>query len=388
MTASLQEKNGKYYVVLAWQQQGVNKQKWISTKLPVQGNKKRAEDLRVKYLVEWSEKVCESYEDMPFGEYLEKWLDDRDRPLAPTTYNEYKRMITRDIAPYFNERKIRLQALKAYHIKDFYKYKQKINDVSANTIAHYHACIHAALKHAVKYELLKENPAGKVELPRIKKFKGDFYTKEEVEKLLHSVRNTKIELPIYLVCWFGFRRGEVCGLRWGDVDFIGKTLSVNGTMVDRPGPDGKRQVYYKTTAKTESSLRTYPLTDQMVAYLKKRKLDQLQNRLRYGAEYNRDWLEYVCVDDHGRLVTPEYLSYTFPKFLEKNGLRKIRFHDLRHTCASLLLAKGAQMYDVKAWLGHDCISTTIDLYGHLQMEAKKGIANALSDTPELACING
>lgn len=266
MTASLQEKNGKYYVVLSWQQQGANKQKWISTKLPVKGNKKKAEELRVKYLAEWSEKICENYTDMPFGSYLKQWLDDRDRPLATTTYNEYNRMITHDIAPYFDERKIRLQALKAHHIKDFYKYKQENQNVLANTIGHYHACIHAALKHAVKYEIIKENPASKVEVPRIKKFKGDFYTKEEVEQLLYASKNTKMELPIYLACWFGFRRGEVCGLQWKDIDFIGKTLSVNGTMVDRQGKSGTREIYYKTTAKTESSLRTYPLTDQTVSY--------------------------------------------------------------------------------------------------------------------------
>lgn len=388
MTASLQEKNGKYYVVIAWQQNGVSKQKWISTKLDVKGNKKRAEEIRIKLLAEWSEKICESYADMPFSTYLLQWLDDRERPLAPTTYNEYRRMITRSIAPYFDQRKIKLQELKAHHIKDFYKYKQQEDGVSPNTVGHYHACIHAALKHAVQYEILKDNPASRVTPPRPKKFKGGFYTVEEVQVLFDTLRGTKMELPVYLACWFGMRRGEICGLRWSDIDFKGRLLSINGTMVDRPGKDGHRETYYQDQAKTESSLRTYPLTEQMVSYLKRAKLHQLENRMRYGQDYNREWADFVCVDDHGDLVTPNYLSWTFPKFLEKHGLRRIRLHDLRHTCASILLSKGAQMYDIKDWLGHDCITTTIDLYGHLDIEAKKSIASTLAKTPELACGNG
>ena len=127
----------------------------------------------------------------------------------------------------------------------------------------------------------------------------------------------------------------------------------------------------KDKAKNKSSLRTYPLIPFLKERLLEAKKQQEENRKLCGRAYNKEYLGYVCVDVIGNLIKPNYVSSTFGKLLAKNNLRHIRFHDLRHTCASLLLANGVPMEQVKEWLGHSEISTTVDVYGHLQYPTKK-----------------
>ena len=133
----------------------------------------------------------------------------------------------------------------------------------------------------------------------------------------------------------------------------------------------------KDKAKNKSSLRTYPLIPFLKERLLEAKKQQEENRKLCGRAYNKEYLGYVCVDVIGNLIKPNYVSSTFGKLLAKNNLRHIRFHDLRHTCASLLLANGVPMEQVKEWLGHSEISTTVDIYGHLQYATKKQSAAAI-----------
>ena len=140
---------------------------------------------------------------------------------------------------------------------------------------------------------------------------------------------------------------------------------------------GERVTIKKDKAKNKSSLRTYPLIPFLKERLLEAKKQQEENRKLCGRAYNKEYLGYVCVDVIGNLIKPNYVSSTFGKLLAKNNLRHIRFHDLRHTCASLLLANGVPMEQVKEWLGHSEISTTVDIYGHLQYATKKQSAAAI-----------
>ena len=140
---------------------------------------------------------------------------------------------------------------------------------------------------------------------------------------------------------------------------------------------GERVTIKKDKAKNKSSLRTYPLIPFLKERLLEAKKQQEENRKLCGRSYNKEYLGYVCVDVIGNLIKPNYVSSTFGKLLAKNNLRHIRFHDLRHTCASLLLANGVPMEQVKEWLGHSEISTTVDIYGHLQYATKKQSAAAI-----------
>ena len=141
--------------------------------------------------------------------------------------------------------------------------------------------------------------------------------------------------------------------------------------------DGKRVQVARDTTKTKSSLRTLPL----VPAFRDKLLEVMERQKEYkrlcGKCYNKEYLEYICVDEMGNLVSPHYLTATFPKLLEKNGLRRIRFHDLRHSCASLLLANGVPMKQIQEWLGHSDFSTTANVYAHLDYNSKLSSADAM-----------
>lgn len=140
------------------------------------------------------------------------------------------------------------------------------------------------------------------------------------------------------------------------------------------------------TIKNKASLRTLPLIPVFKDRLLETKAEQEENRRLCGRCYDSQYLDYVCDDQLGRLLTSNYISASFPKLLEKNGLRRIRFHDLRHSCASLLLSNGVPMKQIQDWLGHSDFSTTANIYAHLDYNSKtasadamvNGLANALS----------
>ena len=186
----------------------------------------------------------------------------------------------------------------------------------------------------------------------------------------------KIELVVLLTAFYGLRRSEVIGLKWSAFDFNHNCFSIRHT-VTTCNVKGERVTIKKDKAKNKSSLRTYPLIPFLKERLLEAKKQQEENRKLCGRSYNKEYLGYFCVDVMGKLIKPNYVYSTFGKLLAKNNLRHIRFHDLRHTCASLLLANGVPMEQVKEWLGHSEISTTVDIYGHLQYATKKQSAAAI-----------
>lgn len=141
--------------------------------------------------------------------------------------------------------------------------------------------------------------------------------------------------------------------------------------------DGKHIQIAQDTTKTKSSMRTLPLVPVFKEKLLKLKEQQEEYRRVCGRCYNKKYLEYICADEMGTLISPHYLTSSFPKLLEKNNLRHIRFHDLRHSCASLLLANGVPMKQIQEWLGHSDFSTTANVYAHLDYNSKLSSADAM-----------
>ena len=131
------------------------------------------------------------------------------------------------------------------------------------------------------------------------------------------------------------------------------------------------------TTKTKSSMRTLPLVPVFKEKLLKLQEEQKEYRRVCGKCYDKRYTDYICVDEMGALISPHYLTSAFPKLLEKNGLRRIRFHDLRHSCASLLLANGVPMKQIQEWLGHSDFSTTANVYAHLDYNSKLSSADAM-----------
>lgn len=370
------EKKGYYYIVLNYTNSyGKRKTKWISTGLPIKGNKKRAEKLlmqeRRNFVPEEPEIIKN---DMLFADYMEKWLEIVKGSVAVPTFASYTSIVKKSVAPYFREKGITLNNLTAKDIQEFYLCE--LGRVSASTVIHFHANIHKALKYAVKIDLIDVNPADKVERPKRNHYIGKFYDADEMNTLFDVAKGTKLEIPILLGAFYGLRRSEVIGLKWDAIDFEQNTITIRHT-VTQCDINGKLTVVASDTTKTKSSRRTLPLVPFMREKLLVLKEEQEENRRLCGRSYIKDYMDYVCVNEIGDLIKPHYVTDSFPKLLKANGLRRIRFHDLRHSCASLLLANGVPMKQIQEWLGHSDFSTTANIYAHLDYSSKLLSADAM-----------
>ena len=371
----LQEKKGLYYMVLSYKDKsGKRISKWLPTGLPVKGNKKRAEDMLMAARAEFVAGEAAIDRDMPFSSYLVQWMEIARSTLKPNTAAGYASMIQNPIAPYFQQRGITLGGLQAVNIQMFYT--SQLKRVSANTVIHYHAIIHRALKYAVKTDLIDVNPADKVERPRKDRFTASFYDGNEVNRLFQVARGTPLELPVMLAAFYGLRRSEVVGLKWDAIDFENKTIAIRHT-VTAFAEKGRRIEVAADTTKTASSRRTLPLVPAFQTKLAALKEEQEKNRILCGRSYCTDYLGYVLVDAMGNRLKLSYISTAFPALLKRNGLRPIRFHDLRHSCASLLLKNGVPMKQIQEWLGHSDFSTTANIYAHLDAGSKLTSAQAM-----------
>lgn len=379
----LQEKNGMFYVVLNYRDEnGKRKTPWISTNLPVKGNKKRAEnfmmDVRRNFVPPNVQRIEEREAmqkgDILFTDFLLKWLRVAKSTVKLTTYASYEMMATRIIIPYFETLNIKLKELTTEDIQEFYS--AQLERVSANTVIHYHAVIHRALKYAVKIKTIQSNPAVNVERPRKEKFIGSFYDKKEINTLFDIIQGHPLEVAIKLAAFYGLRRKEIIGLKWTAIDFENNTLTIQHTVTEC-NLDGKHIEVASDTAKTDSSLRTMPLVTNFREMLLAKKEKQEHYRKLCGRSYCKEYLDYIFVNEMGERWKPRYLSDGFKRILEQNGLRRIRFHDLRHTCASLLLANNVPMKKIQEWLGHSDFSTTANIYAHLDFQSKISSAEAM-----------
>lgn len=388
VTGSLQIKNKIYQAVLSFKQNNKWKTKWVSTKVPaVKGNKKLAnaklEEIRLKFQEEINSESIDD-EKLQFIDYMKKWLKMIKSSVEETTYIGYEGVINGRMTDYFGNKDITLQNIKPKHIQDFYSHLLE-EGLSGNTVKHYHANIRKALQYAMRTDIIPSNPADKVELPKIQKYNPSFYTSDEVKGLLGEVVGTKLEIPVMIDCFYGFRRSEVIGLKWSAIDFEKKTITINHTITQS---NGKLIIRDKT--KNNSSRRSLPLEPIVETFLLELKEKQEENKKLCGNSYNKDWLEYICVDDCGNLIRPDYVTETFLKLLKKRKLKQIRFHDLRHTCASILLKNGANMKEIQAWLGHSTYNTTADIYAHLDTSSVcntgKVISNVFVPKKEVVAI--
>ena len=372
-------KNGRYYAVLNYRNAGgQRKTKWISLGLPEKGNKRKAEAelARLRAEFEPPKEVGDLSSDMLFADYLLEWLEIAKGRLAVATYSSYAAMIKKPVGPYFRQRNLTLRELEARHLQMFYS--EMLRKVKPNTVIHYHAIIHSALKYAVKTDMLVQNVADKVDRPKENSFQPVFLSAEEMQKMFEALRGTKLELPVLVAAFYGFRRGEVLGLKWDAIDFERGTISVIRTVTTIT-LDGKQTEIEQQSAKTKSSLRTLPLIGSFREYFLQVKEAQELNKQVCGNCYNHEYDGFVFVDELGERMRANYLTSAFPKFLEDHGLRRMRFHDLRHSCASLLLANGVPMKQIQEWLGHSDIGTTANIYSHLDYKSKITSANVMDN---------
>lgn len=370
ITGRLQEKSNHWYCILNLHHlDGTRQQKWVSTGLKVRGNKRAAEEILFNLRKEYTT-LCDierASEGVSFADYMQAWLHDQKGRVAKSTYCSYSDVVNKHILPYFEAHPVALTHIKADDIEEYYA-DLSARGLSPNTILHHHANIHKALRMAQKRGMISMNPAALVDRPQKKKFIPEPYSREETKTLLQCIKDDPIYVPVSLAVFYGLRRSEVTGLRWRDINFDKGTITIKHSLQVRAS-SGKPTRIAQNSLKRNASFRTLPLIPEMAELLAQYKN---QNTMKGGGDD-----DYIFHMVNGDIIKPTYLSARFSKAIKKNGLRHIRFHDLRHGCASMLISERVPLIEVQQWLGHSNISTTADMYAHLDYSMKERSATVL-----------
>lgn len=337
---------------------GKRKQKWFSGF----NTKKEAEKEMVRKMNELEKGTLVVSTNITLGEYLENWLLDFVKgAVKPTTFESYSRLIRTYIIPSLGS--LTLEKLHATHIQRFYN--KMLEDgrtvgnggLSSGTIQKLHGILRTALNHAVKWQLVSRNVVILTEPPRIHKKEIFPLEIEEVKQLLFYAKNDRYYIAFLLAITAGLRRGEILGLRWKDVDLDARTASICKNLVlvnNKP---------VLQEPKTRRSARLVTLPYVTVQALLEHKQKQDREKLRASITY-QDY-DLIVATSLGTPVNPRNLIRNFEQILKVAGLPRIRFHDLRHTHATLMLRQGEHPKVISERLGHSNISITMDTYSHV-----------------------
>jgi len=346
ITAYLTIKNKTYYAVLTYYVDGIRKMKWVSTGFKENESKKKAEKKLIQIRDEFINKletITQTKTDdkkvqISFADFMIKWLDMIKHQIEESTYTGYKRQIEGRTKEYFTNNPVMLEDLKPVHILDFYNWLYS-QGLKGTTVTKYHANIRKALDYAVQTDLIPSNPAIKVGIPHQEQFIADYYNEDELNTLFQIVKDTPLELIVYLTAFYGLRRSEVLGIRWSAIDFENKTITINHKVVtvtnENENINTKTTMITKSKTKNKSSYRTLPLfkeIEELLLYT--RKMQEYYMSI-FKDSYNKKYKDYVCLDELGNLRKPDYVSHKFKQILRNNNLREIRFHDLRHSCRNI-----------------------------------------------------
>lgn len=368
MTGSLQAKKGLYYAVLSHKDDtGKWRTKWVCLNLEEKGNNKRKAQEKLKEIL--SEYETKKDVSILFLDYMREWLEVIKKSVEKNTLESYADIINRYIPPYFNKHKIILTELKPADIQDFYK--ELLEKVSPNTVIKLHANIRKALTHATKMGYIPFNPAEKVVLPKKKKYAANFLTAEQIKELLENIKDDPIYPLVYITVLYGLRRSEILGLKWNAINFKTGLLTIKDTVVQY------KTFFDKEDTKNKTSNRSFHINEDSITLLKNLKEKQENYEAILGNTYIKN--DYVFKKENGEVYRPDYVTKRFKKLIEKIGLPKIRFHDLRHSTASLLIANGHGLKEIQEYMGHGDIGTTANIYAHLLFQSKKDMTKTLQE---------
>lgn len=393
ITGRLTEKNGKWYAIInLYTPEGKRKEKWQSLDLEAKRGSKteanyRLSELLAKYntgeiylmdTMTRAEQERARIAGMQVQDYVQEWLDQYRNNISVLTYATYKNMVEAKIVPYFTQQKLTLSDLTGDDLNDYYNYLLD-SGLKGITVQKQHALLHLAFKHAVKRRIIPSNPCDQANRPKAVKYIADYYNADKLKELLASLEGDPMRIVVILTVYYGLRRSEVLGLKWSAIDFAEKRIHIRHKIIDDKS-SGHSVIRGLDVMKSKSSFRSLPMIPYIEQELLKEKAKQEEMQRMLRRTYNREYIEYVCVDPVGNLIKPQYVTEHFKVILYKNGLDKIRFHDLRHSCASLMLANNEEMKKIQAWLGHSTITITADTYAHLDMASKVTSAEKISDS--------
>lgn len=378
-----ENKKGKTYQLVLERATVDGRRKRSYETLQVGTTKKEAEKRLREKIIE-----LEQYgSGQPSKRSLKSWLLEFEemyvhgKNLAPTTAASYEDAIRTYIVPVLGE--VPLCELTPLAIQ---KWVNQIsehspatgNPLSPKTVHNHYLCLKKALDIAVNMELLRENPALKITLPRQKKYHCEVYSDEQIRQLLDSVQGTDLELPIEMEISLGLRRGELLALKFSEIDFEKQTLTIAENVVSVRGKNHVKE------PKTEAGRRTVRVNSVLIKKLLRQRADYRSRKLQMGADFHDT--DLVFCKKNGEAYNADYFSRKFRRHLKRHNLPHMRFHDLRHICASVHLEQEINPKVISKILGHSKISTTLDIYSHVMerssQEAVDKMEAYLYDTPQ------
>ena len=380
MTGCIALRKDVYYVRLTYYDKNhKRKDEWVSTGLSGRGAQQKAAAM-IQPMIEKYSYLEKSDHPSKMDEYLLMWKNLRKSEVAETTYDGYHTYIDRHLVPYFKELNLNIQDITAGHIFDYINYlssdggrkDNKIGGQSITSIRKIISILRQVFEYAVLYGDIRVNPAKQVPLPKTTSKKDErqvFLTAEDAQKMLDAFKNEEIGPIVYVTLYYGLRKSEALGLRWQAVDFEANTITINHTVVSNG------HIVEKDSTKTYSSRRTFELLPDVKELLLKLKAQQEEYRLRLGSGYHMN--DYIFKNANGMPYRPDSLTRSFKRALARHGLPQMRYHDLRHSTASILVDKGWDINDIKEWLGHADISTTANIYAHISHRKKVSLAKSL-----------
>jgi integrase len=344
---------------------GKRKQQWISVK----GNKKDAEKRLSEMLTQIDTGSFMRPGKTTVKDFLERWLADYNRNLSPCSSERYRQIVRTHLVP--NLGNIPLAQLKPEHLQNLYTSMQN-SGLSANTARYAHSVIHVALKTALKWGLIAKNPADAVTTPRIHRHEMQTWDEGEIGQFLEAAKTTPYYAVFYTALFTGMRQSELLGLKWSDVDLIGSQISVGRGLHHLA--DGS---FVMTEPKSEKSRRNIALTPSNALLLKQHQEKQRLDRGMIGKRWSNEDLVFSTLE--GRALIPEVVTQAWRRLAARAGLKVIRFHDARHTHASLWLKLGIHPKIVQERLGHSSIQMTLDIYSHVAPGLQEAAALRFDD---------
>lgn len=302
-------------------------------------------------------------------EYLEQWLNAHQTTLRDRTIYRYKLLIKNHITPHIGQ--VKLVDLHLSRIERYYG-KLKNLGVGTRTIREVHAVVHQALKKAVRYGYIHTNPAQGASVPRYTHAEMQILDESQVTHFLVAAQNSRHMALYQLAVVTGMRQGELFGLKWADLKWSKGVLHVKRQVQSIP-----KQGWKFVEPKTKAGRRTITLGNGTLQSLREHQTQQQIAKALAGER----WQEYDLIfpSSVGTPLNTSNLRVDFLQTLEAAGIEKLRFHDLRHTAASLMLNHGVPVIVVSKILGHAKVSTTLDTYGHLINEMQDGAAQIMDE---------
>jgi integrase len=309
-------------------------------------------------------------------QFLADWLENSQKQsVRARTYERYEEIVRLHIAPVLGRH--RLQKLSAQHVQAFYT--KKLNEgISASTVEMFHNVLHKALDTAVRWGLIPRNVCDLVSPPHAEGFEIKPLTVEQAHQLLAAAHGHRLEALFALAIATGMRRGELLALKWQDINFLTGTLQVRRILTRVPTKmPGKG--YVESEPKTQKSRRSVVVAPFVLEALKQHRIHQLEAKLKAGPAW-QDYDYVFCTSIGTHLNPSKDVLDQLKVLLKKAGLPDIRFHDLRHSTATLLLSEGVHPKVVQELLGHSNISMTMDVYSHVLPSMQQDAIGRLNST--------